>query len=117
MSAPSLCSAFAIADSSTFLMMVAPFFGLNCRMFSAVSTFFIRWASMNGPFFNERVMSYPLFLAATRNDHRRRTLVRAGLLALRLLAPWRHRMTTRCRTTFTTTVRVVDRVHHHTADG
>src|SRR5450830_758518 len=25
----------------------------------AVSTFFTRWASQNGPFFNERVMSYP----------------------------------------------------------
>ena len=29
MSAPSLCSALAIADSSTFLMMTAPFFGLK----------------------------------------------------------------------------------------
>jgi hypothetical protein len=28
-SAPSLCSALAIADSRTFLMICAPFFGLN----------------------------------------------------------------------------------------
>src|ERR1043165_999658 len=28
----------------------------------AVSTFFTRWASMNGPFFNERVIFYPYFL-------------------------------------------------------
>src|SRR6476661_3137234 len=83
----------------------------------AASTFFTRWASMNGPFFNERVMFYPLFLAAARDDHRRSALVRTRLLALGLLAPWRHRMTTGCRTTFTTTVRVVDRVHDDTADG
>src|SRR6476620_8628044 len=38
MSAPSLCSALAIADSSTFLMIRAPFFGENARMFSARST-------------------------------------------------------------------------------
>jgi len=35
MSAPSLCSAFAIADSSAFLMMPAAFLGVNVRMFSA----------------------------------------------------------------------------------
>src|SRR6266571_856166 len=83
----------------------------------AVSTFFTRWASQNGPFFNERVMSYPLFLAAARDDHRSRTLVTARLLTLRLLAPRRHWMTTSCGFTFTTTVRVIDRVHDHTAHG
>src|SRR5437764_13547931 len=38
MSAPSLCSALAIADSSTFFRMRAPFFGLNASRFSALST-------------------------------------------------------------------------------
>src|SRR3954465_1631454 len=83
----------------------------------AASTFLIRWASQNGPFFNERVMCYPLFLAAARDDHRSRTLVTARLLTLRLLAPRRNWMTTSCCFTFTTTVRVIDRVHDHTANG
>src|SRR5471032_1858403 len=83
----------------------------------AASTFFTRWASQNGPFFNERVMCYPLFLAAARDDHGSRALVAARLLTLRLLAPRRHWMTTSCGFTFTTTVRVIDRVHDHTADG
>eukprot|EP00906_Rhabdomonas_costata_P028942 RCo040896 len=37
-SAPSLCSAFAIADSTTFFTMPAAFFGENVRTFSALST-------------------------------------------------------------------------------
>src|SRR6266705_2296012 len=37
-SAPSLCSALAIADSSTFLMMCAPFFGLKASRLRAFST-------------------------------------------------------------------------------
>src|SRR5471032_76901 len=83
----------------------------------AASTFFTRWASQNGPFFNERVMCYPLFLAAARDDHGSSTLVTACLLTLRLLAPRRNWMTTSCCFTFTTTVRVIDRVHDHTANG
>src|SRR3954470_24500254 len=59
----------------------------------AVSTFLTRCASQNGPFFNERVMSYPLFLATARYDHRSRALVAAGLFALGLLTPRRNRMT------------------------
>src|SRR6184192_953684 len=58
----------------------------------AVSTFFTRWASQNGPFFNERVMSYPLFLATARDDHRSRALVATRLLALGLPTPRRNRM-------------------------
>src|SRR4051812_25905504 len=81
----------------------------------AVSTFFTRWASQNGPFFNERVICYSLFLAAARNDHRGRALVAACLLALGLLAPRRNRVTARCGTSLTTTVRVIDRVHDHAA--
>src|SRR6185369_12087685 len=38
MSAPSLCSALAIADSSTFFTSAAPFFGVNARMLRALST-------------------------------------------------------------------------------
>src|SRR5471032_583609 len=64
----------------------------------AASTFFTRWASQNGPFFNERVMCYPLFLAAARDDHGSRALVAARLLTLRLLAPRRHWFTTTPRT-------------------
>src|SRR5262245_39270432 len=42
MSAPSLCSALAIADSSAFLMMPAALRGVNVRMLSAWSTFLPR---------------------------------------------------------------------------
>src|SRR5690606_2302763 len=49
--------------------------------------------------------------------HGRRALVAARLLALGLLAPRRYRVTTCRRFTFTTTVRVIDRVHDHTANG
>src|ERR1700737_1071471 len=81
----------------------------------AVSTFFTRWASQNGPFFNERVICYSLFLAAARNDHRGRALVATCLLALGLLPPRRNRMTACCGTTFTPPVRVIHRVHDHAA--
>jgi hypothetical protein len=49
----------------------------------------------------------------------RRLLLVAGLFALRM-APWAEKVlttTTRLGTTFTTTVRMVDRVHAHTANG
>src|SRR6478672_12025725 len=50
-SAPSLCSALAMADSSTFLMMTAPFFGLKARMLSAWSTGRPRiWSATSRPF-------------------------------------------------------------------
>src|SRR6516225_6928549 len=42
MSAPSLCSAFAIADSRAFLMMPAAFFCVNSSVFSARPTFLPR---------------------------------------------------------------------------
>src|SRR5512145_1754422 len=42
MSAPSLCSALAIADSNAFLMMPAAFLGVNARMLIAWSTFLPR---------------------------------------------------------------------------
>src|ERR1700693_5972134 len=83
----------------------------------AASTFFTRWASQNGPFFNERVMCYPLFLATAREKHRSRALVATRLLTLGLLAPRRYRMTTGSGLAFTTTMRMVNRVHDHTANG
>src|SRR5450759_1534154 len=41
-SAPSLCSALAMADSSTLRMITAAFFCVNCKMFRAWSTFLPR---------------------------------------------------------------------------
>src|SRR3990167_1862032 len=41
-SAPSLCSALAMADSKTFLMITAAFFCVNCKIFRAWSTFLPR---------------------------------------------------------------------------
>src|SRR3954468_22937468 len=67
--------------------------GFLSLMACAVSTFFTRWASQNGPFFNERVMCYPLFLATARDNHRSRALVATRLLTLCLLTPRRNRMT------------------------
>ena len=55
MSAPSLCSALAIADSSTFFMILAPFFGLNARRLSAWSTGMPRiWSATSRPFWADR---------------------------------------------------------------
>src|SRR6266446_4494210 len=58
-SAPSLCSALAIADSSTFLMMCAPFFGLKASRLSAFSTGSPRiWSATSRPFWAERRTPY-----------------------------------------------------------
>src|SRR5271156_4980348 len=55
MSAPSLCSALAIADSSTRLMILAPFFGLNVSTLSALSTGRPRiWSATSRPFWADR---------------------------------------------------------------
>src|SRR6266511_3212646 len=55
MSAPSLCSALAIADSSTFLMIFAPFFGLKESKVSALSTGSPRiWSATSRPFCADR---------------------------------------------------------------
>src|SRR3569832_1744480 len=54
----------------------------------AASTFFIKWASQNGPFFNERVMCYPLFLAAARDDHRSRAQKTTQQQTQKQLTPW-----------------------------
>src|SRR3546814_20546694 len=54
---------------------------------------------------------------AAAQDHILRPLVVTGALALGILAPRGHRMTATRGTTFTTTMRLVDRVHRHTAAG
>src|SRR5512132_3885712 len=55
MSAPSLCSALAIADSSTRLMIFAPFFGLKASTSSALPTGSPRtWSATSRPFWADR---------------------------------------------------------------
>src|SRR5437762_1252673 len=55
MSAPSLCSALAVADSRTFLMIFAPFLGLKDSKVSALSTGSPRiWSATSRPFWADR---------------------------------------------------------------
>src|SRR5450755_206561 len=87
----------------------------------AVCTFLARCKSTNGPFLSERgtVISPDLqsFVLATLNDHAVSALVATGLLALGLQAPWAHRMgVALSRFALATAVRVIDRVHHDTAN-
>ena len=67
-------------------------------------------------FFSERGTVVSLYLLAAADDHVIGTLVRASLLTLGLKTPRRYRMTTSRGTAFTT-MRVVDRVHRHAANG
>src|SRR5262245_16197060 len=83
---------------------------------TAFSTLPSRWWSTNGPFFSERAITY-LLLLATRGDHRLRALVAAGAVGLGQGVPGRIRNRTLTRATFTTTVRVVDRVHGHATNS
>src|SRR4030095_16349172 len=84
MSAPSLCSALAIADSSTFFRMRAPFFGENASRSSALSTGIPRiWSATSRPFWADRrtprsvaVVSIAISLALRRPGRRRNLLVR-----------------------------------------
>ena len=64
----------------------------------------------------ERVICYPLLFTA-RHDHGLCALVVTGAVALRQIAPWVNWVTTFTGLTFTTTVRVVNRVHDRTANG
>src|SRR5690606_39821872 len=59
----------------------------------------------------------PLLLAATTDNHVVCALVGPSLGTLGGEAPRRHRMTTTRSTPFTTTMRVVDRVHGDTTNG
>src|SRR5215469_7349937 len=95
--------------------------GFLSRVAAAASTFFSKWASQNGPFLIERAIAYSLTLVTALDDHARRALVAAGAIALRRRAPRAHRIATCSRLAFTTTVRVIDRVHcnatHRRADA
>src|SRR5690606_29775330 len=68
-------------------------------------------------FFRERGTVESLYLLATTDDHVIGALVRTSLRALGREAPRRHRMTTTGSTTFTTTVRVINRVHGNTTNS
>src|SRR5690554_1394320 len=74
---------------------------------------------MNGPFLIERGTAHQPFKSLTfptTHDELSRALVLAGLVTLRGHAPRRYRMTATGGTPFTTTMRVVDRVHGRTAN-
>src|SRR5690242_3306928 len=61
----------------------------------AVSTFFRRWRSTNGPFLMERAMFYLLtdgLGMTTTDDHAVGALVLARLVTLAENAPWAHRI-------------------------
>src|SRR6516225_3489075 len=88
--------------------------GFLSRVAAAASTFFSKWASQNGPFLIERAIAYSLTLVTALDDHARRALVAASAIALRRRAPRAHRIATCSRLAFTTTVRVIDRVHCNT---
>src|SRR5690606_35547131 len=83
----------------------------------AASTLLSRCASMNGPFLIERVIFYPLTLVTTLHDHAVGALVRTRPIALARRTPRAHRLARFTSTTLTTTMRVIDRVHRHTANG
>src|SRR5574343_1531268 len=89
------------------------FVSLVARAFSTLAT---RWWSTKGPFLRERVICYPLLFTA-RHDHGLCALVVAGAVAFGQVAPRIDRVTAFTSPTFTTTVRVVDRVHGGTTDG
>src|SRR3989338_2747948 len=83
-----------------------------------VSIFLSKCASTNGPFLIERAIStYPLNLKATAHDHAAGALVATCAEALGRHTPWADRMAARSSLAFATAVRVVHRVHHHTAHG
>src|SRR5688500_12686822 len=84
----------------------------------AVSTFFMRWRSTNGPFLMERAMCYLLTdgLGITpADDHAVGALVLARLVPLGEHAPRAHRVLRRRRLAFAAAVRMVDRIHRAAA--
>src|SRR5512139_517362 len=85
---------------------------------AATATFFWRWRSTNGPFLTERgTGSSSSGSVAAPHDQAGGALVGAGLLALGLPAPRRHRVRVALAgLALAATVRVVDRVHHDAAD-
>src|SRR5580692_6811356 len=91
--------------------------GLRSLRAAATCTFLARCRSTNGPFFVERgICSSTHLVLATLHDHVVRALVVAGLLALGVPAPRRHRVRVALAgLALTATVRVVDRVHRQSA--
>src|SRR3989338_705118 len=82
------------------------------------STFLSKCASTNGPFLMERAMFiYPLNLKATAHDHAAGALVATRAETLGRHTPWTDRMTTGSSLTLTATMRMINRIHHHTAHG
>src|SRR6476660_2548516 len=90
--------------------------GFLSLVVTALSALATRWWSTNGPFLRERVICYPLLLA-TRHDHDLGALVVAGTVTLGQVAPRIDGVTAFAGLALATAVRVVDRVHHHTANG
>src|SRR5687768_204979 len=90
--------------------------GFLSLVVTALSALATRWWSTNGPFLRERVICYPLLLA-TRHDHDLGALVVAGTVTLGQIAPRIDGVTAFAGLALATAVRVVDRVHHHTANG
>src|SRR5207237_365912 len=85
------------------------------------STFLIRWSSTKGPFFRLRGIGTGLLSAllagtAASDDHLVARLVGTTGTAFGL-APRADRVPSTGGLAFTTTMRVVDRVHGDTADG
>src|SRR3954447_4421892 len=78
------------------------------------STFVIRWASINGPFFVERAIYTCLFRPAV-HDERIGPLIVARLVSTSRLSPRSYRVTSARSLSFAATVWMVDRVHRHTA--
>src|SRR5512139_168071 len=85
---------------------------------AATATFFCRCRSTNGPFLTERgTGGSSAGSVAAPHDQAGGALVGAGLLALGLPAPRRHRVRVALAgLAFAATVRVVDRVHDDAAD-
>src|SRR5512134_713883 len=90
--------------------------GFLSRVACAVSTFFSRCPSTNGPFFRERDIQDPL-LATALHDHRVGALVVAGSITLGQLTPRADRIAFGTGTALAAAVRVIDGVHRHTAYG
>src|SRR5277367_1924243 len=82
----------------------------EARAFSALLN---RYPSTNGPFQTERAIL--LALARATDNQLVRPLVHARLRTLGRLAPRRDRVTATAGAAFTAAMRMVDRVHHHTA--
>src|SRR5688572_26372762 len=90
--------------------------GLLSLVVTALSAFATSWYSTNAPSFRARVLCYPLLLA-TRHDHDLGALVVASTVTLGQVAPRIDRVAAFAGLALATAVRVVDRVHHHTANG